>query len=178
MARKHLRQLIPSPARLRAGRTLHFLGEWIYHPSLWHLTRYSASMAFFIGLFIAFLPIPGHMPLAALTALLLRCNLPLAVVLTWVSNPFTLGPIFLLAYQAGAFVLGTPPGTFKFEMSWEWLQVTLPSVWQPFLLGCFLLGLCAGSIGYVFINLLWRYEVGKRWRLRRAARRARRSDRD
>lgn len=153
---------------------MRFLGEWIYQPALWHLTRYSASMAFFVGLFIAFLPMPGHMPLAAVTALWLRCNLPLAVVLTWVTNPFTIGPIFLMAYQIGAVVLGVPKGRFRFEMSWDWLSQTLPDVWQPFLLGCLLMALFASSTGYVFINLLWRYEVGKRWRARRDLRRTRR----
>ncbi len=72
---------MPSAARMREFRSLHLLGDWIYETNLWHINRYSASMAFFVGLFSAFMPIPGQMVLAALLAMLLRCNLPISVCL-------------------------------------------------------------------------------------------------
>ena len=61
---------------MRRIQSLRLLGDWIYATNLWHINRYSASMAFFVGLFVAFMPIPGQMILAALMAVLLRCNLP------------------------------------------------------------------------------------------------------
>ena len=44
-------------------------------------------MAFFVGLFVAFMPIPGQTIAAAVLAVLLRCNLPLSVGLVFVTNP-------------------------------------------------------------------------------------------
>lgn len=87
MPKKTLKSIMPSVARIREIKSLRFLGDWIYETNLWHINRYSASMAFFVGLFIAFMPIPGQMVVAALFALLLRCNLPLSICLVWVTNP-------------------------------------------------------------------------------------------
>ena len=64
---------------MREIKSLHLLGDWIYASNLWHINRYSASMAFFVGLFVAFMPIPGQMVLAAVLAVLFGCNLPLSV---------------------------------------------------------------------------------------------------
>lgn len=94
MPKKTLKSLIPSVARIREIKSLGILGDWIYATNLWHINRYSASMAFFVGLFTAFMPIPGQMLLAASLALLLRCNLPLSVALVWVTNPLTMPALF------------------------------------------------------------------------------------
>ena len=102
MPKRLLKSFMPNAARIREIKSLQSLGDWIYEPNLWHLNRYSASMAFFVGLFVAFIPIPGQMPVAALVALLVRCNLPLAVGLVWLTNPVTMPPLFYMAYRVGA----------------------------------------------------------------------------
>ena len=91
--------------RIRKIKALGVLGDWVYASNLWHLNRYSASMAFFVGLFVAFMPIPGQVVVAAVLAVLLRCNLPLAVSLVFVTNPLTMAPVFYLAYEIGALIV-------------------------------------------------------------------------
>ncbi len=174
MPRKTLKSLLPSPARMRRNGSLSVLGEWVYAPYLWHLNRYSASMAFFVGLFLAFIPVPGQMLLAALGAVLLRCNLPLSVGLVWITNPLTVPAIFYIAYQVGALLIDVPVKDVQFEVSLEWLQNGLSSVWKPLVVGCLLCGLFFGSLGYFVINVLWRLRVGRAWRKRQADRAARR----
>ena len=159
MPRRALKTLAPSPARLREIKGLSVLGDWIYRPNLWHINRYSASMAFFVGLFVAFMPIPGQMILAALLAVMLRCNLPLSVGLVWITNPVTMPAIFYLAYRVGAMIIGVPLQSVEFELSWEWISHSLAAIWQPFLLGCLICGLFFGSVGYFVINMLWRLRV-------------------
>jgi len=170
MPKKTLKQLAPSPARLRRWGALDRFGEGIYSGNLWHINRYSASMAFFVGPFVAFLPVPGQMLIAALAAIRLRCNLPLSVGLVWITNPLTAPAIIYLAYRVGALVLGVPPGMPAFSLSWSWLSSELGSIWQPLLLGCLLLGLFSGSLGYFVINNLWRWRVGLQWKRRKLAR--------
>ncbi|NQY03242.1 MAG: DUF2062 domain-containing protein [Halieaceae bacterium] len=170
MPKKTLKQFAPSPARLRSITALRVLGDWIYEPNLWHINRYSASMAFFVGLFTAFMPIPGQMVLAALLAVQLRCNLPLSVGLVWITNPVTMGPIFYLSYRIGALLVDAPVQDIKFALSWEWLTHSLGAVWQPFLLGCVLAGLFFGSMGYFVISILWRWRVARHWRARKRRR--------
>lgn len=171
MPKKTLKRLMPSPLRLRKVRSLQFLGDWLYQPNLWHINRTSASRAFFVGLFLAFFPIPIQMVLAALASVRFRCNLPLAVGLCWVSNPVTIPPLFYFAYRVGAAVLGSRPEPLLFEMSWEWISSSLVQVWQPFLLGCLICGFFFGSLGFFTVQLMWRWQAVQRWEARRLRRR-------
>ena len=67
------------------------------------------------------------------------------------------------------------PQPFEFEMSVEWMTTTFVRYWAPISLGCFLMGLTAGAIGYAVVDLLWRssiwnYKADKRKRRGRGAR--------
>ena len=171
MPRHTLKRLMPSPTRLRASGALDVLGEWVYAGNLWHLNRYSASMAFFVGLFLAFVPIPGQMLLAAIGAVTLRCNLPLCVGLVWITNPVTAPAIFYLAYRVGALIIDVPVENVAFTVTLEWFTQGMRAVWRPLLVGCFLCGLFFGSLGYFVINVLWRVRVSRQWKKRQGKRR-------
>lgn len=171
MPKKTLKSITPSVERMRQIKSLQLLGDWIYASNLWHINRYSASMAFFVGLFVAFMPIPGQMVVAAAFAVLFRCNLPLSVGLVWITNPVTLPAVFFLAYKLGAMIIGVPLQPLQFELSFHWLAHRLGDVWQPFLLGCLLCSLFFGSLGYFVINSLWRLRVARMMRERRRRRR-------
>ena len=176
MPKNTLKMLLPSPARIREMRALSVLGDWIYASNLWHINRYSASMAFFVGFFVAFMPIPGQMVLAALLAILLRCNLPLSVSLVWITNPVTLPAIFFLAYKVGALLVDVPVREIEFEMTFHWLTHSLAAIWKPFLLGCLICGTFFGCLGYFVISQLWRWRVAYHWHRRRRERAARSAD--
>ncbi|MFT4518518.1 MAG: hypothetical protein ACI9JM_000899 [Halioglobus sp.] len=175
MPKKTLKMLVPSRARVRSIKSLQMLGDWVYAANLWHINRYSASMAFFVGLFVAFMPIPGQMVIAALLAVLFRCNLPLSISLVWVTNPLTMPAIFFLSYKVGALIVDVPLQDIEFELSFYWLSHSLSAIWKPFLLGCLICGLFFGCLGYFVINQLWRYRVIYYWnerKLRRAQKKA------
>lgn len=170
MPKKTLQRFMPTPAMLRKVRGLHLLGDWVYQPNLWHINRMSSSRAFFIGLFMAFIPVPGQMVFAAILAIWMRANLPIAVGLCWITNPLTLAPIFYLAYRIGSAVMGVTIQAVEFELSWQWLTNGLVNIWQPFLLGCFLCAFFFGSLGYFTMNYLWRWKALNAWRARRTLR--------
>ncbi|NND66465.1 MAG: DUF2062 domain-containing protein [Halioglobus sp.] len=175
MPKNTLKMLVPSPARIREMKALSVLGDWIYASNLWHINRYSASMAFFVGFFVAFMPLPGQMVLAAVLAILLRCNLPLSVSLVWITNPVTMPAIFFLAYKVGALMVDVPVREIQFEMTFHWLTHRLTDIWKPFLLGCLLCGTFFGCLGYFVISQMWRWRVAYYWHRRRRERAARRS---
>jgi uncharacterized protein len=174
MPKKFLKKVTPSPVNIRRIKALGVLGDWIYASNLWHLNRYSASMAFFVGLFVAFMPIPAQIVVAAVMAVLLRCNLPLAVSLVFVTNPVTMGPLFFMAYEIGALIIDVPVKDVEFELSIYWLTTSLAAIWRPFLLGCLLCGLFFGCLGYFVISLLWRWHVVTQWQTRKRLRERRR----
>ena len=146
----------------------------LHDPRLWSVKRRWVVPAFSVGLFISFLPFPGHTLMGALAALALRINIPIAAVSTWVSNPATMGPMYYLAYKLGAVLLGQQGQKFGFELSWNWVGHTFVTIWQPMLLGCVLLGLASALVGYVTLDFLWRlsianYKSGKRKKRRESA---------
>jgi uncharacterized protein (DUF2062 family) len=99
------------------------------------------------------------MVLAAALAILVRVNLPISVALVWVSNPFTMPPLFYFAYRLGTRILGVPAGKFNIELSFEWLGSGLAAIWQPFLLGCFVMGASCSLLGYLGMRLIWRISI-------------------
>ena len=126
---------------------------------LWGIRRKNVVPAFALGLFIAWMPFPGHILQAALLALALRINIPVAALATFVSNPLTMGPIYYFAYYVGAHLLRVPETPFVFEMSLDWVTHTFVSIWQPLLLGCILVGAIAALMGFLFLDALWRYTI-------------------
>lgn len=176
MPKRTLKQITPSPAKLREIKSLRILGDWIYDANLWHINRYSASMAFFVGLFVAFMPVPGQMILAAFLAYRLRCNLPLSVGLVWITNPATIPAIYFLSYKVGSMIINVPMQDVQFELSFTWLAQEMSGIWKPFLLGCVTCGLFFGSLGYFVISMLWRRRIVRQWRKRKLRRQHKAAD--
>ncbi|HEY9032055.1 MAG TPA: DUF2062 domain-containing protein [Kangiella sp.] len=166
MPRKIFKKYLPDHKKIKESRYMKVFGNFIHDPGLWHLNRYSASGAFAVGLFCGFLPIPFQMVVAAALAIYFRVNLPISVVLCWITNPITIVPMFYFAYKVGAWILGVPPNDFSFELSFAWLQSELIHIWKPFLLGCLICGGTLSFIGYHTINLFWRFHVVRAWRAR------------
>jgi uncharacterized protein (DUF2062 family) len=131
----------------------------LHDPNLWGIRRRTVVPAFSLGLFVAFLPIPGHMVTAALLALALRINIPVAVVSTWASNPLTIGPMFYFAYEVGSVLLRRPARPFEIELSLAWLIDGFIYVWEPLLLGSVLLGAILSLLGFLALDLLWRASI-------------------
>ncbi len=164
MPRKFLRRYLPSAASLREHWLFRRLGHRLHHPRLWYLNRRSVSGAAGLGLFIAFLPLPFQMLLAALGALWLRVNLPLAVGLIFITNPFTMGPVFYFCYKVGTWLLGAPtltPTAAKVPGA-DWLFGQIAVIWQPLMIGSLLVGSISGLLGYWLVQLLWYRHVRQR----------------
>ena len=176
MPRKLFKRWLPDPKKVRETPGLQFLGKLLHDPNLFHLNRHSVSMAFLVGMFICFVPIPGQMFVAAVTALWLRCNLPITVALVWLSNPLTFPIIFYGAYKLGAWMLQRPPADFSFELSWDWLTSGFLTVWQPLVLGCLTFSVISSVTSYFVVQWFWRWHVTDRWQQRRARRAQQKSD--
>jgi len=164
--RRLVQRFLPDYRTIRDHKALKCFGTLLHDPALWHLNRHSVAKAYFVGLVCAFIPIPFQMVLAAAVAIVVRSNLPISVALVWLTNPLTMPPLFYMSYKIGAWVMGLPEQDFLFEFSIEWFTEGMAAVWQPFLLGCGILGVGSGVLGYIGIKLLWRWMVVRRWRRR------------
>ena len=168
MAKKFIQRWLPNPDKVRNHPHLQrIFGKLLHDPNLLHINRKSVSGAFFVGFFMAFVPLPFQMILAAAAAIWRKVNLPISVALVWITNPLTVPPMFYFAYLVGCWTLNIPVGDWDFELSMDWIYNELAPRWKPFLLGCFVCAMVSGSLGYAFIRLLWRVNIGSRWSARK-----------
>lgn len=171
--RRFFREHLPDHDSIRRHRWLRPIQHWLHHPNLWHLHRRSVAGGVAIGLFCGLIPGPLQMISAALVAILLRVNLPVALFTTLYTNPFTIVPLYLLAYEIGIWVSGSSnriavPAfpelhwSDAFTQVWAWLMV----LGKPLLIGLPLLAVGLAIIGYVTVRLFWRLFVVLKWRRR------------
>ena len=133
----------------------------LHDPRLWGINRKNAVPAFSLGLFVGFMPFPGHPLGAALAALALRINIPIATLTTFISNPLTMPAIYYFCYRVGSVLLRREPQPFEFEPTFGWLTSTFVAIWQPMLLGSVLCGAIAALVGFIALDLLWRSSIAR-----------------
>lgn len=177
MPRKYFRKVMPSVDKVREVRALSLFGDRLFHPALWHLNRRSAAGGVAAGLFCGLIPGPLQMLGAAIACVLFRVNLPVALVTTLYTNPVTIVPLYLVAYQIGAFVLGAsgqrpaaaPP---EFDWSSPFASAQALGEWTiglgpPLALGVFLLACLLAALGYLIVRALWSVHLRHAWYARR-----------
>ena len=161
MPRKLIKRYLPDHHKIRDHKHLRVFGTLLHEPNLWHLNRYSVTGAVTIGLFVGYIPVPFQMVIAAAMAIAARVNLPLSAAMVWVTNPVTMPPMYYFAYKTGTWLLDTPERPFHFELSFQWLLGELGAIWQPFLLGCFVLGILSAGVGNLLVRGLWRLRIAR-----------------
>jgi uncharacterized protein (DUF2062 family) len=168
--KKIFRRLIPEHKKIKEHKHLQIFGNLLHNPNLWHLNRYSVAWAFSIGLFCAFLPLPFQMVIAAALAIFAHANVPISVILVWVTNPFTMPPMFYFCYKVGTYLMGIPPKKFTIEISIEWLTTQIGNIWKPLWLGSLVVGTILAILGHITIRIAWRIMVNRAWQRRKRTR--------
>jgi len=176
--RKHFHRYLPTPEAILAKRWCAPFRPWLGHPSLWHLNQRSLPGAMAIGLFCGLIPGPFQMLAALLLCIPLRKNIPVALAATFYTNPFTIVPLYLIAYGYGRLFVGGGdlpqgfvPDAWNPSALWEW---TL-SLGKPLAVGVCALAVTLAVLGYVAAALAWRLHVVRAWRRRTTDRLAARS---
>lgn len=170
MPRRFLNRWLPEPGRVRSEYGLGLFGRLLDDRDLWRLNRRSTARAAAIGIFCSMIPVPFQMVIATAAAIGAGCNVPVALVMCWITNPLTMGPIFFGAYKLGAWILRVPQREAEFRISLDWLVTTFAVIWPPLVLGCIVLGVCGAVLGFYFTHLVWRLSVIREWRSRRRGR--------
>lgn len=162
--KKHLPRLQASKT-IKKSPTLNKLKPVLQSPSLWKYDCQSVARGVAAGL--AGAVIPGFQFLyAAILAVLFRGNLPVALSLTLITNPFTVLPIIYLIYSIGTLVLGNGnsivvPHNFKWEFS-DFHDFSLNvSAWilqfgKSFFVGVSILSVLLAIIGYFGTLFVWK----------------------
>ena len=161
MRLKVLTWFIVKYTEIREHHSLRIFGRLLNDPYLFHLNKRSVSGAFAVGFFSAWIPMPLQMLIAAAIAITVRVNLPLAVILVWVTNPVTMAPMFYSAYIVGIWFTGDTVQQFEFKPSYQWFTQELQNIGEPFLLGCLILATASSIAGFLTIKLLWNERLSR-----------------
>lgn len=173
--RRFLKRYLPDHETIRRNRWLRPFANTLLHPRLWHLNRHSAAGAVAAGLFCGLIPGPLQMLGAALCSVIFRVNLPLALLTTLYTNPFTIVPLYLAAYQIGRLLLGhsngfiAPPAfsATDFIAFTQAMEAWMLSVAKPLGLGLVALACGLAFAGYLLTKAAWRLYLLAAWRRRR-----------
>ena len=169
---------MPRREELAESRWLKPLGSRVMHSEFWRFTRRSVPRGVGAGLLVGiFLLIPGLQIVgAALLCVPIRGNIPIAALMTFLSNPATTPFILLASLEVGS-VLGFRTDVASFNALRhsgagfsEWFAWLFSDAAPAVISGLFIIALVAGLLGYVVAVLFWRWWQAKKWR-----RRARRS---
>lgn len=165
-ASKLVRRWLPTPEQMVNMRGLGWLGRYLQpRPWLWVAHRRRVARGAALGLAAGVIPLPTQMVVAALLAVLLRANVAAAVAATWLTNPFTLVPIWSLALWLGGLVVpgisasGAPamlalqwnaPDTW-WPAFWAWIQAMGPA----WLVGLPMASVALGLVAYAAVFYGW-----------------------
>lgn len=153
-----------SRRKLRGGVFHRWVGDHIFCKSLWRFEKDSVARAWFWGMLVTCSPLMGVQILTSLVlAVIFRANIPISFLLQWMSNPVTILVYYPFALYVGCILLGRSTSAYvtDFEMVlgergwWAAAENMLNDGWQPLLLGCTLIGLLLGVVGYALIHSFW-----------------------
>ncbi|MDR1424333.1 MAG: DUF2062 domain-containing protein [Azoarcus sp.] len=180
--RSFFRRRLPRRETIARHRWLRPFAGNLLHPFLWYLNRQSVARGVAIGLFCGLIPGPFQMLGAALVCVMLRANLPVALVTTLYTNPFTIVPLYFAAFMLGHWALGDPGhmgagfvkppelGELGIYDGCVALMEWMSALGKPLALGLLLLASALACAGYFAVYGLWRLERGWRWQRRSSQR--------
>ena len=160
---------MPTRDELAGNRWLAPIAHRFLSPELWRFTRRSVPRGVGLGLFAAFIVPVGQIFLSAFLALPARANVPLAALMTFVTNPFTLPFWLVVANKVGSFVLKIDAVAIGGAAQEELMS----GRWQSF--GWFLetagvtafgfgvLSALTAAVGWAVSSLVWRLIIARRW---------------
>lgn len=174
-----IRRNAPTRETLEGNRYTRHLAR---RHELWRFTRRSVPRGVAVGLLVGiFALIPGiQMIGAALLCVPARGNIPIAVVMTFLSNPATTPVILILSALIGNFFGFRADTATVYAMMdrgaslGEWARWILSDAAPALLVGLAVLSVVAASLGYVIAGMIWRPIVARRRRRRLHAARLRR----
>ncbi|MDB4849801.1 DUF2062 domain-containing protein [bacterium] len=150
----------------RENVNLGWLNKHLTDPDLWKWNKKTIAKAFAIGLFCAFLPIPGHTLMGAVLAIMFSANILLSMLIVWVNNPITMVPIYYFTYKLGASIMGIEMDP-NFEFSFAYLADNFGSATLAMWVGGIITSVITAIIGYFTIKTIYKYKAIKRikrWR--------------
>ncbi len=172
-------RFLKHPRKLRHSRVMRWFARHFLDKHVWKPTQHTLSGGMAVGMFITLQLLPIQMPAATILAAIFRVNIPIAIAMCWVSNPFTVPFMAWLEHAIGKWVLSlyttvptTPFPTHLPESivdAWVVLKEHAPVM----LVGGIILGAIVALVSYIATWSVWeistRMELAKKLRESKAS---------
>lgn len=160
--RHWLRGLEPRVLAHLHGPLLQRMRPWLDRREVFNFNRRPLALGVAIGMFCGLIPGPLQVPATFAACAWLRGNAIAGALATCYTNPLTIVPLYLLAFQIGQWVLpGTqtlPPLPSMGDGAADWMQgllVWVQAMGWPLLVGLPMLGAALALIAYGAMQALW-----------------------
>jgi uncharacterized protein (DUF2062 family) len=134
-------------------------------PELWRLQQEPVARGVAVGIFWAFVIPVAQSVVAVVHCTWWRANIPAALAMTLITNPFTIGFWLWLAYQLGSLLIGSPADA-SMEPDGD-TAAWIAAHGGPLLLGMGVFAVGGAAVGYWSVKLIWYFRVWFRRRFRR-----------
>jgi len=132
----------------------HLLEKYNLPRAYFNINRKMVTRGVTIGLFWGFIPMPMQMLAVIATTPLFRFNIPIAIIMVWLSNPFTMPPMYYMEYLTGNLILGRE-GLANIELSLEWFSNNMGDIFVPLYVGTAFYSIIVSGVIYFLLNWLW-----------------------
>ena len=173
---------MPTREGMAGNRFLAPVAHRVLSPELWRFTRRSVPRGVMLGMLTGFMVPVGQTVAAAFLALPMRANVPVAVLVTFITNPFTYPFWVVIANRLGALALRVDalthgqPLTTKIQSGWgQWLSWFMREA-AVTAFGFVLIGVVLAAAGYFLSKWGWAWWIGEKRARHRRARLAREQD--
>ena len=168
-----LRKNMPTREQMEGNRFIRPFAHRVLRSELWRFTRRSVPRGVALGLIVGIIVPFAQILFAALLSAPVRANVPLAALMTFVTNPFTTPLIWVAAYWVGSLLLRIDAATIvapvntaiertELQQFLEWLTgATMVTAF-----GLIVIAVVAASVSYLLSGLVWRMVVARKWRRR------------
>ena len=170
-----LHRLVPTREQLEANRWVKPHAKHVLRSDLWRFNRRSVPRAIALGLFVGIMIPFAHFAAAAVLAVFVRANIPIALAATFVGFPAFLPVIWLIADRIGSWLLRidalsvVAPVTQTIQAhDIDHLLAMLTHEGPAVAFGMFVMASVLAATGYLASSLFWRLRVGRK-RVRRLA---------
>jgi len=162
------KKLTLSTQSMQHSHELKGLKSFFKDSCFWSYTQQSVARGVAAGL--AGAVIPGFQIFyAAILVILLRGNLPIALLSTFITNPVTVVPITYFIYFIGTLFVGDGKDNFvlqnfqwdfsSFHAFWSSISAWIFQFGKGFLVGLPIASLCLGIIGYFGTLIIWKIAI-------------------
>ncbi len=148
----------------------------VLRSELWRFNRRSVPRGVALGVIAAVVPV-AQMLIAALLALPVRANVPVAVATTFITNPFTTPFILAASYKVGQHMLRIDSLTYgrplnavahsdHVETWMEWFTGNAGLIAMNTAVGLVTLAIVCAALGYLLASFGWRWWIAHKWKQR------------